>query len=161
MKRLSLLAVLLFVSGPALAALQITISSGGSTAIPIAIVPFGTGGGLNTELATIVEADLGRSGYFTPLKSTEMLEHPNDAAQIDYRNWRMVNVDDVVVGRVGPGANGGLVVRFQIADVAKSQVIAGFELPILDPSRPRPVGHQIADIIYEKLTGLKGYFNTQ
>src|SRR5262249_10141220 len=98
MKRLSLLVALLFLSQAATAALQVTISSGGSTAIPIAIVPFGTGGGLNTELASIVEADLGRSGYFSPLKTTDMLEHPSDAAQIDYRNWRMVNVDDVVVG---------------------------------------------------------------
>ncbi len=161
MKRLSLVAALLFLTQGAHAALQITIVPEGAGAVPIAIVPFGTVPGMTTELASIVEADLARSGFFAPLAATEMLEHPNDAAQLDYRNWRMVNVDDVVVGRVQRDQSGALMVRFQIADVARGQVLAGFELPIPDPSRPRPVAHQIADIVYEKLTGIKGYFNTQ
>jgi TolB protein len=161
MKRLIAALLAWAATGPATAALEITITEGVTGARPIAIVPFGTAPGFSTELASIVEADLGRSGLFAPLPTTEMLEHPNDAAQIDYRNWRMVNVDNVVVGKVQRDPNGTLMVRFQLTDVARAQVVAGFELPIVDPARPRPVAHQIADIIYEKLTGIKGYFNTQ
>ena len=163
MKRLSVIAPLLLVaSGAHAAALQITIVPGGAGAQPIAIVPFGTAPGLNTDLASIVEADLARSGLFAPLPTTDMLEHPNDAAQVDYRNWRMVNVDNLVVGRViSDAATHAMTVRFQLLDVLHAQSIAGFDLPIPDPARPRPVAHQIADIVYEKLTGIKGYFNTQ
>ena len=154
--------VALLVCAPlAVAKIDITIVPGGTGAVPIAVVPFGTAPGLNLELSSVVEADLVRSGFFTALPATDMLEHPNDSAHVDYRNWRMVNVDDVVVGRVERDANGALSVRFELLDVAHQQALAGFVLPIADPSRPRPVAHQIADIIYEKLTGIKGYFNTQ
>jgi TolB protein len=161
MKRLSLFAALLVIAPLAVAKIEITIVPGGTGAVPIAVVPFGTAPGLSLELASVVEADLVRSGFFSALPATDMLEHPNDASAVDYRNWRMVNVDDVIVGRVQRNATGALSVRFELLDVANQRALAGFELPIPDPAKPRPIAHQIADIIYEKLTGFKGYFNTQ
>src|SRR5437763_7609772 len=113
MKRLSLFVALLGFTAAAAAKIDIVIVPGGTGAVPIAIVPFGTAPGLDLELASVVEADLVRSGFFKALPPTEMLEHPNDSSHVDYRNWRMVNVDDVVVGGVRRDATtGALSVRF-------------------------------------------------
>jgi len=147
--------------GLAFAELQITVSGGESAATPIAIVPFGNGAGVSVDLASIIDADLGRSGLFEPLARESMLEKPTEPARIDYKNWRTVGVDYVVLGQVLRNPDGRLSVRFQLMDVLRAQQLLGYDVPIPDPRRMRPVGHQIADLIYEKLTGTPGYFNSQ
>lgn len=145
---------------PAFAALEITVSGGETAARPIAVVPFGKPADVSTDLAEIVAGDLARSGLFQPMAVDDMLERPTDAGQVNYRNWRAVAVDNVVVGTVR--RNGAqLSVRFQLLDVLRGQQLAGYDVPVPDARRLRPVAHQIADLIYEKLTGVPGYFNSQ
>lgn len=146
---------------PAFAALEITVTGGETAAQPIAIVPFGQPGDLSVDFAGIIAADLARSGQFEPMPAQDMLERPTEAAQVNYRNWRAVAVDNVVVGQVRRGADGTLSVRFQLLDVLRAQQLIGYDVPVPDPRRLRPVAHQIADLIYEKLTGVPGYFNSQ
>jgi TolB protein len=160
MKTTGLLALLLLTS-PAFAALEITVTGGDTTALPIAIVPFGQPAGVTTDLASIVASDLARSGQFQPMAVDDMLERPTDGAQVNYRNWRAVAVDNVVVGQIRQAPGGGLSVRFQLLDVLRGTQLVGYDVPVPDPRRLRPVAHQIADLIYEKLTGVPGYFNSQ
>jgi TolB protein len=158
-KRL-LAALLLAAYAPAHAGLEITVSGGEVAARPIAVVPFAQPGDTGTNLADIVAADLARSGQFKPLAVADMLEKPSDAARVDFRNWRAVAVDNVVVGQV-QRVGGKMTVRFQLLDVLRGRELATYDLQVPDPRRLRPVAHQIADMIYEKLTGLPGYFNSQ
>jgi TolB protein len=153
-------AALLAASAHAHAGLEITVSGSQIAPRPIAIVPFEQPAGLGTNLAEVVAADLARTGQFKPLAPADMLERPADAARVNFRNWRAVGVDNVVVGqarRVG----GNLTVRFQVLDVLRGRELATYELRVPDPRRLRPVAHQIADLLYEKLTGVPGYFNSQ
>jgi TolB protein len=161
MKKLLFSIVLAVLGGPADAALEITISGGGTGTQPIAVVPFSASAEFGTDLAAIVEADLGRSGLFAPLPRADMLEQPREASQVNYRNWRMVNVEALVVGQVTRDPTGAYAVMFQLLDVFRGDLIAGFEVPVVNPAKPRPTAHQIADIVYEKLTGIRGYFNTR
>lgn len=147
--------------GAARAELVITISGGEHAARPIAVVPFGRPADIATDLAEIIAADLSRSGLFEPMAIQDMLERPTDASQVNYRNWRAVAVDNVVVGSLRRAPNGQLSVRFQLLDVLRAQQLIGYDVPVPDPRRLRPVAHQIADLVYEKLTGVPGYFNSQ
>ena len=163
MKKPLALAFLLLLAGacrPALASLQITVTGGETAATPIAIVPFARPSDVTEDLSAIISADLARSGLFTPRDPKDMLERPTDAAQVDYRNWRAIAVDNVVVGQVRK-VGGQLQVHFQLLDVLRGQQLVGYDVPVLDPRRLRPVGHQIADLIYQKLTGVPGCFNSQ
>jgi TolB protein len=160
MKKL-IAALFLTSAGPAFGALEITVTGGEQAAQPIAVVPFARPSDITTDLAGIIAADLARSGLFQPLAASDMLEKPTDASQVNYRNWRAVAVDNVVVGTMRRGSGGALSVRFQLLDVLRGQQIAGYDVPVPDARRLRPVGHQIADLIYEKLTGVPGYFNSQ
>lgn len=153
--------IALLIAGPASAALEITVTGGETAAQPIAVVPFGRPADVGVDLAAIIAADLARSGQFEPMPAADMLERPTDVAQVNYRNWRAVAVDNVVVGNLRRLPNGQLSVRFQLLDVLRAQQLLGYDVPVPDPRRLRPVAHQIADLIYEKLTGVPGYFNSQ
>jgi len=156
----TLAAILLGACAPSHAGLEITVSGGETAARPIAIVPFAQPADLGANLAEIISADLARSGQFQPKAPEDMLERPTDAAQVNFKNWRVLKVDNVVVGQVRR-AGGKVTVRYQLLDVLRAQVLDTYDLDVPDPRRMRPVAHQIADLIYEKLTGVRGYFSSQ
>jgi len=158
--RTFLAGLLLVVCAGAHAGLEITVTGGETAARPIAVVPFEQPADTGANLADIIAADLARSGQFQPLAPADMLERPTDAAQVNFRNWRAQAVDSVVVGQMRR-AGAKLSVRFQLLDVLRAQTLAGYEVEVPDARRLRPVAHQIADLVYEKLTGVPGYFNSQ
>lgn len=141
--------------------LEITVSGGTTQAKPIAVVPFAGNEGTE-DVAKVIEADLERSGLFQALPRGDMLEKPNEPSQIDYRNWRTVNRDNLVMGSLFQDpATDNLVARFFLMDVVRGEQLLGFDMPAVPAKQLRYIGHQIADLIYEKLTGIKGVFNTK
>ena len=158
----SLVFVLLLQSGLAHAGLTIEITQGVEGAVPIAIVPFGwSGAGAAPEnLAAIISSDLSRSGRFDPLPDRDLVAHPTDAAMVKFQNWRMLSVDNLVIGQVSQTSTGQYSVRFELFDVYRGKQIIGYSFPAGSQDLRR-VAHHISDLIYEKLTGEKGAFNTQ
>src|SRR3569832_192447 len=82
-----------------------------------------------------------------------------EAAQVIFRVWRLVNVDSLVIGKVSP-LGAGYVVQFQLFDVFRGVQLAGYSVRS-DAGGLRHAAHQIADIIYETLTGEPGAFATR
>ena len=70
----------------ACAALEIEISGGGSSQIPIAIVPFGGAANTKENINEIIAADLARSGLFKVLETRGMANLPINSTQIKYAN---------------------------------------------------------------------------
>jgi len=157
-----LLLVLLTVTTPGRAALTIEITKGMEGALPIAVVPFGWSGtgGAPENIAAIISADLARSGRFEPLADRDLVSHPTDAAQVKFQNWRMLNVDNLVIGRIQPAGPQQYNVQFQLFDVFRGNQLIGYSFPA-GQSELRRVAHHISDLIYEQLTGEKGAFNTR
>ena len=52
------------------------------------------------NISAIVSADLNRSGRFESLPDSDLIAHPTEASQVQFQNWRMVNVDNLVIGIV-------------------------------------------------------------
>ncbi len=142
------------------AQLEIEVDGGEVGAKPIAIVPFATPIGVSFDVAQIVEADLVRSGLFRTIPRTDMLEKPTEPGKINYRNWKAVGMENLVVGSLTQSGR-NVAVRFFLMDATRGAQLLGFDMPAVGPEQLRVVSHQIADLIYEKLTGTKGYFNTQ
>jgi len=67
--------------------------------------------------------------------------------------------DAVVPASVIPSSGGRYEVRFRLFDTTKGP-LGGMSLQ-MTPAQYRLVGHKIADFIYEKLTGMPGYFATR
>ena len=155
--------MLLLVSGSARAALTIEITQGLEGALPIAVVPFGWSGAAAAapeNIAAIVTADLNRSGRFESLPDRDLIAHPTEGAQVQFQNWRMVKVDGLVIGKVTENADGNFTVQFELYDVLRGTQLIGTSYPT-SRADLRRVAHHISDVIYEKLTGEKGAFNTQ
>lgn len=154
---------LMALAGTARAALTIEITQGVQGALPIAIVPFGwTGPAPNApeDVSGIIAADLRRSGRFVPFPEQDMLSRPHSAAEVNFKDWRVLGQESLVVGQVIATGPDSYEIRFQLLDVFKGTQLAGYSIPVRGAALRR-AAHHIADIIYEKLTGEPGAFNTR
>lgn len=130
--------------------------------LPIAIVPFTQTPEVQVDIAKVIDADLTRSGRFKVLARSDMLERPSAPAQINAGTWKAMGMDNLVIGQVARTETGGYYVRFFLFDTMSGQngtQILGFDIPARSLDQMRYVAHQIADLIYEKLLGVPGYFN--
>ncbi len=160
----SLLALLLPLAAAAQQqGLELDIVGGNAAALPITVVPMpyqGSAAAPPTDLAQIVAADLARSGQFRPLPDKDVIEKPTKGAEINYPTWRALNQDYIVVGRVLDAGAGSYRVEYELFDVAKQERMLGFALTARSNAM-RDVAHQIADAVYEKVTGIRGAFFTR
>ena len=153
-----LLGVCLLAALPSWAQLTIQIQKGVDKPISIAVVPLGWDGpALPEDIASIVGNDLKRSGQFAPLASGNMLSMPHEANEVVYRDWRALNVDWIVVGKITPLQN-GYTVQYELFDaVNQREALLDREVGYNDSLRD--VAHHISDKIYEKITGIRGIFS--
>ncbi|MGH8283961.1 MAG: Tol-Pal system beta propeller repeat protein TolB [Gammaproteobacteria bacterium] len=145
------------------AALEITITRGVNTAVPVAIVPFAwqvQGPAPGTDVAAVIGADLTRSGRFKTIPAKSMLEKPTEASAINFTNWRVLAVNDLVIGRIKPAGSGNYQVEFQLFNVYTGQQLLGLSV-LTSPQGLRWTAHKISDLIYQKLTGQRGAFATR
>ncbi|MCB1760533.1 MAG: Tol-Pal system beta propeller repeat protein TolB [Gammaproteobacteria bacterium] len=145
------------------AALTIEITEGVEGALPIALVPFGwqgSGAGPDEDIAAIVARDLAGSGRFKPMPVADMLARPTSDTEVEFRDWKVLGMENLVVGRVLPNGSGGYLVRFQLFDVFRGAQLASHTIPTTQADL-RATAHQIADFIYQQLTGERGAFATR
>jgi len=157
---LLLLALTLGLATSARAQLTIEIIGGGATTVPIAIVPFAGEANYPYPLTEIVGADLTRSGLFRLIDPAGVNPRPARTEDVRFGDWTARGADAVAVGSVTPQSDGRVEVRFFLLDAVKQAQLAGVSY-VVTPSQFRTTAHQIADIIYEKLTGVPGVFSTR
>ena len=139
------------------AALTIEITEGVESAVPVAVVPFASQGA-PVDISAVVNADLGRSGYFKMMDELGMPGRPSTAAEVNFKDWQAFDQNYLVVGQVADAGGGQYNVQFQLLDVYKSGQLLGYRMtsPAADLRR---TAHHISDLIFEKLTGKKGVFS--
>jgi TolB protein len=158
--RLLLLLVCLLTVSTARAVLTIDITQGVEAGMPIAIVPFGGQGGAPEDLGQIISNNLARSGRFEPIDPKDFLSRPHDERGVQFKDWRLIKAEALVVGRIEKLGGDRYRVRFQLFDVFKGSQLAGYRYTVRG-RQLRRVAHQISDIVYEKLTGEPGAFDTR
>jgi TolB protein len=143
--------------------LEVDITQGTLKPIPIAIPEFlGEDPQFAVAVADVVAADLERSGLFQPLDRAAFLERPRDLnTPPRFADWRPLNAQALVVGRAGRGPDGRLVGEFRLWDVYSGRELASQRFAVAGQNEWRRLGHLIADQVYQRLTGEKGYFDTQ
>jgi TolB protein len=142
--------------------LEIDITRGTLTPIPIAIPQFlGDDSRFVAEVTNVVTADLERSGLFRPLDPASFIDRVrNFNAEPRFADWRTIGAQAVVVGRAGRNSDGRYFAEFRLFDVLSGRELVAKRLAD-DAVRWRRIAHRIADQVYERLTGEKGYFDTQ
>ncbi|MFI4958413.1 MAG: Tol-Pal system beta propeller repeat protein TolB [Lysobacterales bacterium] len=159
-----LLALATWFAGPVAAqSLNVDIVGGVKTATPIAVVPFAQQGGapLSTDIADVMRNDFNRSGKFRSLAKSDIVEFPSQGSDIKFATWRLLKQDYIVVGRVKDAGGGMLRVEYELWDVNKQQSLLAQAFAAVPAGDLRGIAHQIADQIYEKITGVRGAFWTR
>ena len=143
--------------------LRITIEGGIENALPIAIVPFGWSQASSVapiDLAAIISNDLSRSGRFDVMDEQDLPQRPTDYEAINFGDWRKLGMENILIGTMSLTNAGDYDISFRLVDIYRQKQIAGFRIPA-KADRLRRVAHQISDIIFEKLTGVPGAFDTR
>ena len=146
--------------GAARAQLTIEITGGGANQIPVAVLAFAGESQLPQSLTDIIEADLARSGRFRMLYAGGVSVAPTEPSQVNFADWRSRSADAMVIGQVKSLADGRFEVSFRLLDVPKQAQLGGV-VYTMSAQQLRLTAHQIADYVYEKLTGEKGVFATR
>lgn len=146
------------------AALRIEVSKGQIRGIPVAIVPFAVEGTttVGQDIAAIIEADLTNSGRFEPIPRTDHLSAPSQPEDIKFKDFRLLKAEAMVIGRVIQEAPDNYRIEFRLFDVfqgAEGQLEGGAWSGV-EGRDLRKLAHRISDVVYEKLTGVPGAFET-
>ncbi len=135
---------------------EITVDRARTAPIPIAIPNF-TGSQLGTDMVGVITNNLGRSGLFRPITQAAQIGADGDTP--NFQNWKAVGAQALVTGKVeGGGSN--VRVEFRLWDVLPGQQIQGTAYTTTSANWRR-IAHIISDVIYERLLGEKGYFDTR
>jgi TolB protein len=170
MMRLLLILALLW-AAPAAATLRVDITGGIEAPMPIAVpvfpasapvpTPAGDTVTLGASIAGIVEADLKSSGLFRPVDRAA-LPGPSYAAILkpEFFAYRTLAAQALVSGFVTANADGTLTVGCYLHDVFSEEELArqGFTVPVAGWRR---AAHKCADLVYSRLTGEQGYFDSR
>jgi TolB protein len=150
---------------PAASELQIDITRGVVQPLPIAIVDFEGEGEqaarLGRDIASVVSGDLARSGLFRPVDPKAFIQaQPSMETLPRFGDWRVIDAQALLHGRVLFLEDGRLRVEFRLWDVFAEQQMAGLAY-FTAPTNWRRIAHIISDAIYKRITGEDGYFDTR
>ena len=150
--------------GPALAQ-RIRVDPNEFQPLPIAIPNFVAGSPadaqVGADVAGVITNNLKRSGLFAPIDQAAFIERiTNIDVAPQFANWKTINAQDLVTGRMTRQGDGRLKAEFRLWDVAGGTQVTGAQY-FTAPEYWRRIAHIISDQIYEKLTGEKGYFDSR
>ena len=157
--------IMLFLSLPAQAQLEIDITKGNLDPVQIAVPNFLATTqyerDLGAQISAVIRADLERSGLFKSLDPASFLETQTN---IDYKptfaDWRVIKADALVSGRIKTESSNRILVEFRLWDVFAGQQLKGVRFATT-PDNWRRTAHKASDAIYEALTGEGGYFDSR
>jgi TolB protein len=126
--------------------------------IPIAVPDLG--GSLGAQIAGVINADLARCGLFKPLPASSFIQGgASSGGAPDFANWRVTGAHGLVTGSVS-GGGADVRVEFRLWDVLAQQQLQGTAYTT-SGGNWRRIAHIMADVIYERMVGEKGYFDTR
>jgi TolB protein len=142
--------------------LVVEITRGQENAIPIAIVPFNTGDDADAALdvAQVVGNDLSRSGRFKTMDRKDMIEQPHTGAAISFDDWRRLGNDYILVGQMQPQGQDRFTISFELYNVLNHQRLMGYQISA-NRAGLRLASHQVADMVFDKILGIRGAFATR
>ncbi len=158
MKKILTVFILLVLQISAWAQFRVEVSGVGLTQIPVAIAAFKGEETAAQKISALVQADLERSGQFRGVDSSGA--NLDDSSRPDFSSWRQKTADALLAGSVTRLADGRFDVRMHLWDVVRGQDLGSQSKAVVQADL-RLAAHEIADYVYEKLTGEKGVFSTR
>jgi len=173
LKFLKILTILLLIQFKAYALIEVDITRGNLSPLPVAVSPLSSDKksitefekilnvkDLGSEISIIVENNLRQSGLFNPLEKDAFLQKPDIAHfKPRFEDWKLIKAQALITGKVEI-IDEKLRVEFRLWDVLAAKEMMALAFTTV-PNNWRRVAHIITDKIYERLTGEEGYFDTR
>jgi TolB protein len=142
---------------PTWAQFRVEVSGVGLTQVPIAFAPLRGEEASPQKIATIVQADLERSGQFRGITAGSVID---ETQRPDMTVMRQKGADALLTGSISRMTDGRYDVRVRLWDTVRGQDLGAISYTV-STGDLRLASHRIADFVYEKLTGDKGVFSTR
>ena len=166
MRILILLTSLLLATAAASAPLRIKITEGVVEPLPFAAPSFiaenAAGAKYAKVLADVVAQDLIGSGLFRAIpEAAHISKITSFASPVQYSDWKAINAQALITGTVSGSATGQITVKFRIYDVfAGAELGKGLRFTG-SADGWRRMAHKVADVVYGRITGESGYFDSR
>ncbi len=148
-----------------LGGVEIDVTEGKIEPLPIAVVKFNYDNineeNYSSKILTIISSNLKNTGLFKILSNKSFLQSENEVFfQPVFSDWRLIDANFIISGKVKYDKD-LLSVNLKLWDVYQEKLIINKNISGVLKSDWRVLSHIISNLIYEKITGEKGYFDTK
>lgn len=138
----------------------IEITRGQVKPTPIAIPIFLGDTEYAKKITEVVANDLDMCGRFNILDRQSFIQDSVSVHDsVRFADWRVINDQVLLIGKVEHSGS-KVTVQFKIYDVMKGMLLKGFSLSA-DEDKWRKLAHMVSDVVYERVTGDAGFFDSQ
>ena len=133
--------------------------------MPIAVPTFideGGAGDYAVEISRVVTADLEGTGFFRAIPQEAHISRITAFdSPVAFEDWKAINSQVLVTGAVSVSGD-RITVKFRAYDVFNGQTMEGAALQFAGTTQGwRRMAHKVADVVYSKITGEGGYFDSR
>ena len=145
--------------------LKIDITEGNTEPIPVALLNFENNFNeknfLSTKIKNVIANNLERTGLFEIISSKVFLEEEiKFNSKPSFSDWRITKAQGLVHGRIIKINDEDIRLEFRLWDVFSEKQLIAQQLTT-KASNWRRISHVISDIIYQRITGESGYFDSR
>ena len=141
-------------------AAEITVDRARNEPIAIALPTFsGDSAGLARDIVGVISNNLSRSGLFRVIDPAAYVNASGGDAP-NFANWKAISAQALVTGKVDGQGGDKVRVEFRLWDVLQGAQIQGTAYTAT-LTNWRRIAHIMSDVIYERMLGEKGYFDTR
>ena len=138
---------------------DVVVDDGVLRPFQIAIVPFT--GDRGRDISDVVSGNLRRSGFFEPMNPAGFIETGLTLANApNFPQWTSIGAQAVLYGGVTTRADNRLDVGFRLYDPYRQCQLVSYQFTAT-PEQYRRIAHKISDMIYQRMTGEPGFFDTR
>ncbi|MBE7220779.1 MAG: Tol-Pal system protein TolB, partial [Caulobacteraceae bacterium] len=127
--------------------------------VTVAVTNFGGEADAGAKLSSVVTNDFKRCTFIQPVDSASFPEPVTDPDAPNLGAWKATNAQFVLTGRTSR-SGGSLNTAFRLWDLSNGSQVAGQQYTT-DAANARRVAHIVADAVFTRVTGEKGFFDSR
>jgi TolB protein len=145
--------------------LEIDVTKGVIEPLPVAITKFNYKSVkekiVSKDIYEVISNDLNNSGLFRQISNKAFLQSEEEVFfQPLFKDWSLIDANLIVSGRVTLN-NNELLANIKLWDVYREKLILSKKIGGINKDNWRTLAHIISNLVYQRVTGEKGYFDTK
>ncbi len=146
--------------------LRLKVTAGRIEPMPFALPTFVAEAAGSEQMAAditrVIRDDLVNSGLFVEVPQEAHIARVSDFnAPVGFADWMPLNAQALITGAASVGSDGRVVLKFRLWDIFAQRELGQGQQFAGSTANWRRMAHKVADLIYTRLTGEQGYFDSR